>query len=246
MSSTLPTIGILGAGKVGVVLAQLSVAAGYLTLITGSGDPAKIALSVEVLVPGAEAGWARDVAEQADVIILALPLGKYRTIPADVLRDSGKLVIDAMNYWWETDGERPELANPATSTSEIVQEFLPGAQVVKAFNHMGYHDLYDETRPNPVVEGGSSVDETHVSNSVVEAGGTPGLETTTSKPSDRKAIAIAGDDPTAVAATAAIVDNFGFDPLKLPTLRAGAKLQPGNPAFGANLPASELAAVIGT
>lgn len=138
------TIAVLGAGKLGVVLSQLALKAGYAVYIAGSGTPDKIRLSMEVLAPGVIVSTSEDAIGHADIVILALPLSKYRTVPRTAL--AGKLVIDAMNYWWEIDGEKSKLPGLHTSTSEMVQDYLAKSRVVKAISHIGYHHLHDEAK----------------------------------------------------------------------------------------------------
>lgn len=145
MAKNKPVLAVLGAGKLGITLTRLALHADYAVYVAGSGPAEKIALSVTIIAPGATATTAEDAVAHADVVVLALPLGKYRDIPPSLL--DGKLVIDAMNYWWEVDGGDESLAHPATSSSEGVQQHFAGARIIKAFSHMGYHHLHDEARP---------------------------------------------------------------------------------------------------
>ncbi len=138
-------VGILGAGKVGIVLAGLALKAGYEVRISGSGSVEKIALTIKTLVPGAIAAENKEVVENSDIILLAIPLSRYKNIDASLLKN--KLVIDATNYWWETDGIREEVLDPDSTSSEQVQAYFNGVTLVKTFNHMGYHNLQEEARP---------------------------------------------------------------------------------------------------
>jgi len=195
------TIGILGAGKLGTVLARLATAAGYRVLIAGSGAVDRIALIVEVMAPDAIATTAEGVVAEADVVILAAPLGKVRSLPLDALSGAGAIVVDATNYWWPVDGILPDFEQAELSSSEIVRNLMPGARLVKTFNHMGYHELDTEARP----------------------AGHP----------DRKALAIASDDPTALMIVAEVVDAMGFDTIDAGALAEGVRFEPGTSAFGA-------------
>jgi predicted dinucleotide-binding enzyme len=136
-------LAVLGAGHVGPVIARLAIKAGYPVVIATSGDPENLALIAELMIPGAQPRWARDAVAEADVVVLAMPLHRFGEIDPGLL--NGKLVVDAMNYWPATEGVLE--AFEYGGSSEIVARRLAGSVVVKALNHIGYHQLEDRARP---------------------------------------------------------------------------------------------------
>jgi predicted dinucleotide-binding enzyme len=139
----LPRLAILGAGHVGPVIARLAIKAGYPVSIAASGDPDDIALITELIIPGAQPRWASEAVADADIVVLAMPLHRFLDVDPGLL--SGKVVVDAMNYWPASDGTLTAFEDGASS--EIVAERLAGSAVVKALNHIGYHELEDRSRP---------------------------------------------------------------------------------------------------
>src|SRR6202035_6107250 len=137
-------VGIIGAGKLGMTLARAAVAAGYEVAVASSGPAERIAVVVDVLAPGAVASTLEDVADSADVIVLAVPAHRFRELPSDLF--DGKILVDAMNYWPDTDGEDPELAAADGGSSVVVQAHFPSARLVKSLNQLGYHELDDYPR----------------------------------------------------------------------------------------------------
>jgi 8-hydroxy-5-deazaflavin:NADPH oxidoreductase len=139
------TLGIVGAGKMGTALARTAIAAGYDVAISGAGPADDIALTIDVLAPGAHAVTTDEVVRHAEIIVLAVPTHRFRELPRDLF--DGKIVIDVMNYWQPVDGDDDELAGAAHGTSVIVQERFPSARIVKSLNQLGYHELEDHRRP---------------------------------------------------------------------------------------------------
>lgn len=139
-NSTAPvrTVGILGAGRVGTAVARQALKAGFEVRIATSKPAEEIRLLAEIITPGAA---AVDMAEavQSDLVVLAVPLHRYRTLTPAAL--AGKTVIDAMNYWAPVDGEIADFETDLRGSSEVVQDFLSASRVVKSLNHIGYHDI---------------------------------------------------------------------------------------------------------
>ena len=138
-------IGILGAGRVGTALARRALAAGYDVRIASARAPEDIALVLDFVAPGAKPATTEQVIADSDIIILALPLSKYRSLRPAAF--AGKIVVDAMNYWSQTDGVLPEFEG-APASSEVVADHLGDVRLLRAFNHMGYHELDAEARPS--------------------------------------------------------------------------------------------------
>src|SRR3954452_8905055 len=127
-------IGIIGAGSVGATLARLLVQTDNDVAIANSRDPETLGELEKELGEHARAVTAAEAAEFGDVVVVAVPFGRYRELPATEL--NGKTVVDAGNYYPERDGHVAELDDGRITSSELVQQYLRGANVVKAFNAM--------------------------------------------------------------------------------------------------------------
>ena len=129
------TIGIIGAGHIGSQLARVAIAQGYDVVLANSRGPETLDGLVAELGPKARAATVTEAAEAGDLAVVTIPLGAIGSLPAAPF--AGKTVIDTNNYYPQRDGVIDALESEQTTTSELLQAQLPGARIVKAFNHIG-------------------------------------------------------------------------------------------------------------
>lgn len=139
-------IGIFGAGKFGLAIARRALTVGYRVKIATSGPIEKTALIAAAAAPAAIASTAAELAQGTDLVLLAVPLHRFRELPLPQF--AGHVVIDMMNYWPPIDGAVPEFERSTTPTSVLVRDALPStARLVKTINHLSYHQIEDLARP---------------------------------------------------------------------------------------------------
>jgi predicted dinucleotide-binding enzyme len=138
-------IGIIGAGHIGGTLAALFVTAGHEVAVSNSRGPDTLGELVAELGATAHAATTADAAAFGDLLVVSVPFGRYRELPADNV--AGKIVVDTNNYYPRRDGDFAELDSDRTTSSELLAAHLAGAKVVKAFNAMYWEHLRGRGRP---------------------------------------------------------------------------------------------------
>lgn len=143
------TIAIIGTGEVGSALGLRFAELGH-TIVYGSREPTRADVRDVVATTGhgASAATPVDAAEQASIVILAVPWNAVETATRALGDVSGRIIIDPTNPRIIAEDGLRDYAFP-DSNAERIQALVPDAFVVKAFSSLGDHTMRD-----PAVAGG--------------------------------------------------------------------------------------------
>lgn len=140
-------IGIIGAGMIGGATAQLLARAGHDIWLSNSRGPESLVEQAQKLGSNVQPSTVEEAATAGDIVIAAIPFGKYETLPAQTL--AGKIVIDTMNYYPQRDGQ---MEFGGLTSTELVARHLSKSRVVKAFNTLYFATLLQEAQPQAPLE----------------------------------------------------------------------------------------------
>jgi predicted dinucleotide-binding enzyme len=159
-------IGIIGAGALGSNLARAFAKVGVSAVISNSRGPESLAEFVQELGPTVKAGTAEEAAK-ADIVFVAIRWVDLKRVLGELPAWNGRIVVDGTNPVEWIDPDSPDASDPSNPlaaygirpvdlggrhSSSVVRDLVPGARLVKAFNHLDVNVL-----PEPEVSGGNRV-----------------------------------------------------------------------------------------
>ncbi|MCS3810087.1 NAD(P)-binding domain-containing protein [Xanthomonas sp. 4461] len=160
------SIGIIGSGALGANVARALAKKGIAASISNSRGPASLAALVDELGPSITAVTTAEAAS-ADIVIAAIRWVDAENVMTGLPAWNGRIVIDGTNPVEFIDPASPDANDPnnplaaygikavdlaGKHSSEVFKQFVPGARVVKAFNHLDVNVLAE-----PEVAGGKRV-----------------------------------------------------------------------------------------
>jgi predicted dinucleotide-binding enzyme len=160
------SIGILGAGALGSNVARMFAKSGISATLSNRRGPASLKQLVAELGPSISAGTVEEAAH-ADIVVVALRWADLETALIKLPDWHGRIVIDSTNAVAFLDPDSPDAedaSNPLRAygikaidlgdkhSSQVVRQLVPGARLVKAFNHLDVRALLE-----PRLSGGSRV-----------------------------------------------------------------------------------------
>lgn len=144
------SIGIIGAGLIGRAIAAQLARRGIVATIANSRGPDSLAALVRDLGPAIIAG-TREAAAAQDIVFVAVKWSQLSQALSDLPDFSGRIVIDMNNPIEAPLFEPIDVQGP--SSSDVFADLVPGARVVKAFNHL----LAETLEADPEADGGKRV-----------------------------------------------------------------------------------------
>lgn len=144
-------IGIIGSGALGSNVARALAHKGISATIANKSGPASMAALVAELGPTITAGTIEQAAS-ADIVLVAVPWVAIEALLSGLPTWNNRIVIDGTNPVLFLDPDSPDAKDPSNPlaaygikavnlggkySSAVFRELVPGARVVKAFNHLG-------------------------------------------------------------------------------------------------------------
>jgi 8-hydroxy-5-deazaflavin:NADPH oxidoreductase len=139
-------IGIVGAGNIGAALAEALQDTEHEVRIANSRGPDTLGELAERT--GAKPAAVADVARDADLVVITVPMHATPDLPEDLLEGAADdvVVLDTNNYYPGRDGQIAEIEEGKTESRWVSDQI--GHDVIKAFNGIYARDIAGTASPS--------------------------------------------------------------------------------------------------